>query len=78
MNNFTLTKYQQSKFLHNTLIFLAPLGAIYFGAIAFTLQLENHIFSFRDLMPSSFTIGAMVLYIINVLLDLSLKLKEVK
>lgn len=71
-----LTREQKNKFLHNALVFLAPVGVIYFGAVAYTLQLEGHVFSFRDFVPSSFTVGAMVLYIVNTLLDLSRKLKE--
>jgi hypothetical protein len=72
--NFSLTKVQQNKWLHNMFIFLAPLGVIYFGATAYILQLPNHTFDVKDLVPSSFTIGAMVLYVVNSLFDLSRKL----
>lgn len=70
----SLTQTQRSKWINNTLIFLAPLGVIYFGAVAYTLQLPNHVFSLNDFIPSSFTIGAMVLYVVNSLFDLSRKL----
>lgn len=72
-NRFELRKEDIRKWTTNTLVFLAPLGVIYFGALAVTLQQPNHAYSLRDFVPSQFTTGAMVLYIVNVFYDLSRK-----
>ena len=76
MKNINLTREQRSKWVHNMLVFLAPLGVIYCGSVVMALQVEGHVFSLKDFIPTSFTIGAMVLYIMNTLYDLSRKLVE--
>ena len=51
----------------NALIFLAPLAIIYFSAVVIEIQKEG--IEWADFQPSNIVIGAMVLYVINVLLD---------
>jgi predicted membrane channel-forming protein YqfA (hemolysin III family) len=70
---FALSDYDWRKWITNVIAFLAPLGVIYFGAIGFLLQTPNHSFAVIDLIPSNFTWGAMCLYLVNALYDLSRK-----
>lgn len=71
---FTLTPSDIEKWTNNAVTFLAPLGVINFGAIALTLQAPGHVFSVNDFVPSTFTLGAMALYIVNTMFDISKKL----
>lgn len=56
-----------SKWVSNTIDFLAPVGVIYLGFVA--TQIADAGFVLQDFVPSNFVLGAMVLYIINVVLD---------
>lgn len=70
---FSLNKTDFKNVLHTGLVFLAPLGVIYFGSVVSALQSPGHIFGFKDLAIGSFQMGLMVLYIANRLYDLFLK-----
>lgn len=76
MNNLpkvSMNKADWQSVLRTGLIFLAPLGLIYFGSIVTTLSDPRHILKLSDFMPNSFQVGAMVLYIMNRLLDICRK-----
>lgn len=55
------------KWKHNTLYFLRPLAVIYFGAVAVGISADG--FSLNDFVPDNVVVGAMVLYVINVIMD---------
>ena len=61
------------RFFRSAVVWLAPLGVLYFSEILVSLQAPGHRFVLEDLYPSQFAIGGIVLYIINRLYDLSLK-----
>lgn len=50
--------------------FIAPLGVIYVTSVIGIVSQEAHNISIQDLIPSTFVMGAMSLYILNSLLDL--------
>lgn len=62
-----------NKWLNNTLVFLAPLGVLYFVFVQAGIQADG--FQWADFRPDDAVIGAMVLYVINVLLDFFKKFK---
>lgn len=72
----TLNAQDWQNILHSALIWLAPLGVVYFGNIATLLQTQYHVFSFNDLMPTPFMWGAMVHYVMNRLFDISRKVMD--
>ncbi len=51
----------------NALIFFAPLAVIYLTSVATEIQKDG--FSWEDFKPNLVVVGAMILYVINVLLD---------
>ena len=63
------TTADKNKWLHNLALFLAPVAIIYLGAVSGLLQIEGHRFSLKDLIPSEFTWGAIVLYVVNSIMD---------
>ena len=65
-----LTRADVSKWLTNARNFLAPVAIIYLADLAPKM---NDGFSWGDFRPDAMVQGAMVLYLINVLLDLSRK-----
>ncbi len=66
----TLTKTDWKQAARRGALFLAPLSLIYLTQITGALQQEGHTFVVRDLIPSTFTQGALVLYVANRLTDL--------
>lgn len=73
LNKLILTEEKQNKFIKNSIVFLAPVAIIYL------LQVQAHLatggFKFEYFVPTEATIGAMVLYAINVCIDYFKKLK---
>lgn len=51
----------------NALIFFAPLAVIYLSFVA--AEIEKDGFTWEDYKPNQVVIGAIMLYIVNVLLD---------
>lgn len=70
---FTLTDQDYQKSLKWALIFLAPLGVMYFGSVQAVLMTVGHTFHFTDFIPNQFVLGGGVLYIIERLYDISLR-----
>ena len=66
----SLNRTDMNNVFKTGIIFIAPVALIYFAQVTGALQVSNHTFSFGDLVPSSFTLGAMVLYIFNRLTDI--------
>jgi hypothetical protein len=71
--NGQITKTQLKDWQKNLLLFLIPLGVIYLTSVLAVLQQPGHAFSLKDLELTQFTLGAIVLYLVNALLDLSRK-----
>lgn len=70
MAKFEMTKTNQRDWKRNTLIFLIPLGLIYLGQVQ-TVFSDG--FDLTGFIPTEFTMGAIVLYIVNTLTDLGRK-----
>jgi hypothetical protein len=68
-NNLALTKTQGDKFLHNLLLFLAPLGILYLTTIIGVISQPYHNFKLNDLIPNQVAVGGMILYVLNTALD---------
>jgi len=56
--------------LRGGVIFVAPVILIYFAQVTGALSVEGHAFSVRDFIPSTFTQGSMVLFVLNRLTDI--------
>lgn len=67
---YSLNKTDFKTALRSALVFLAPLALIYFGQLTGTLQTAEHGISLNDFIPTQFTLGAIVLYVVNRLTDL--------
>ncbi len=68
--SYTLNKNDWRQALRRGALFLAPLALIYITQITGALQQEGYVFNVKDLIPSTFTQGAIVLYFFNRLTDL--------
>jgi hypothetical protein len=55
--------------LKKALIQLVPVALIYLTPIIADLSTVGHVFSLQDFIPTNFTLGAMVLYILNRIYD---------
>lgn len=66
MAAFHISIEQRNQWIHNSLVFLAPLAIIYFGGVAESLQ---NGFSWSSLIPSYTAQGSIALYLANVALD---------
>lgn len=62
----------------NTLIFISPAVLIYLGQVQGALTIEGHVFSLKDLIPSTFTLGAIVSWVISTLIDIFRKFNDGK
>jgi len=67
---FTLTPLDLEKWLHNLIIFLIPVITLYLIQVIATLSTHGHIIHINDLIPSEVTVGGMILYIFNGVLDI--------
>ena len=72
----SVNKADLQKWLSNALIFLAPLSLVYLGQL--NAGLQDGIFELSDFIPTSVTIGAIQLYIVNALTDLVRKFTDSK
>jgi hypothetical protein len=71
-----LNEEDVKKWFKNTLVFLAPLGLIYFASIA--PEIQDSGLQTKDFAISPIVAGAMVLYVVNVATDFLKKLVSVK
>lgn len=74
---FTLVESEFKKWLHNMLVFLAPLIILYITSIIGIISQPFHTFILMDLVPNSFAAGGLVLWILNAVLDYFRKLQVV-
>lgn len=70
---WSLNKTDLKKSLRWSLVFLAPLGVIYFGSVIAVLNQPYHNFDLSDLVPSRVVQGACMLYIFDRLYDLCMR-----
>lgn len=66
----SLNSTDMNNVLRSGLIFLSGLALMYITQIIGVIQTPNHLFSFGDLIPNTFTQGGMILYILNRLTDI--------
>lgn len=66
-----LNKTELKQWLNNARRFLLPLLVIYCGSVATAINLDG--FNFSDFVPNAITQGAMALYVVNTIYDLSNK-----
>ena len=71
----TLTKPKQNKFVGNLRDFLAPVAIVYIVALIGIINANGGAFKPTDLIPTPFTWGAGLLYILNSALDYLRKLR---
>ena len=64
---WSLNSIDWQRWIHNALVFISPVVLIYLVAVASVLQGG---FSWAVFVPTQVVIGSMVLYVVNVLLDL--------
>lgn len=69
----TLNQSDFSKVAKSALIFLIPLATLYLSSVAGTLQVVGHELSIKDFIPNSYVFGGVILYIGNILTDISRK-----
>ena len=68
-----LTPKNSTKWVNNTLIFIRPVLLLYLGYVS--TNIGDHGFNLSDFIPSSFILGGMVLYVVNVFTDYLRKLE---
>lgn len=61
----TLSKTDWKKWREDVLYFSLGLSVIYLTSLATILQTPTHVFGLTDLIPTPFTWGAVVYYILN-------------
>ena len=69
-----VSKLDWDKWIDNTLLFIRPLAVIYLGSVVVGINADG--FQLSDFNPDTVVIGAMVLYVLNVLLDFFKKFKK--
>ncbi len=75
LEKVTLSQPQQNKWLHNIVVFLAPLGILYLTTIVGVISANPNGFEAKDLIPNTFAQGGLILWILNSALDYLRKLK---
>lgn len=71
-----LTQENIEKWQKNTKKFLRPVILIYCGQVILLITNNKGIVEFSNLIPTEFTIGAITLYIFNVIYDIVSKWDE--
>ena len=66
----SLNKTDYKLIVRSGLIFLAPVVLIYLTQVTGALSVQGHEFSYKDLIPSTFTQGGMVLFVLNRITDI--------
>lgn len=76
MNKLILGKTLLDRWFHNLQVFLAPVGVVYLLAVVGIITANNGTIQAKDFIPTSFTWGAITLYVANTALDYLRKLKS--
>lgn len=75
MKKFKLSKNNNSKFIYNLKLFLAPVAIIYLVAVVGIINANGGSVKIEDFIPNSFTLGGITLYVLNNALDYLRKLR---
>lgn len=65
---FSLNAADVQRWIANLIVFLAPVALIYLLAVIATINSSG--VSFSAFAPNALTVGAMVLYVLNALIDI--------
>lgn len=71
----TLNKTNQSRWVHNLLVFLAPVGILYISTIIGVISQAGHVISINDFVPTQVALGGIILWFLNAALDYLRKLR---
>lgn len=74
LNAIKLDAPSQSKWFDNLLVFLRPVVVLYVGTVIGIITLHNGAINLTDFIPTTFTMGGIVLYLLNAILDYFRKL----
>lgn len=74
LKKITLNKTDQSKFVNNLLVFLAPLGILYLTTVVGAVSQAP--LGFQDFIPNEVALGGMILWVLNTALDYLRKLNK--
>lgn len=66
---------ESRKWIKNLIVFFIPVLVLYLGQVAIVLQTSGNVVEVGDFAPSSFTLGTVVLYLTNVLIDYAKKVQ---
>ena len=69
-NKFSLNAQDVQNWLRNLLIFIAPVLLIYVLAVTAIITGHNGVVALSDFVPNAVTVGAMVLYVLNAVVDI--------
>lgn len=64
----------QSRFVKNLAVFLIPMFIIYLGSVTGQMSVPNHVFGAGDFIPNTLTVGSILTYVMNALIDFKRKL----
>ena len=67
-HRFQLRSEDWKRAFHNSLIFLLPLLAIYIAFVTNNIRTDG--FAWSDFIPDLIVIGSLILYVLNVMMDL--------
>lgn len=67
---FSLSAQDIRNWLKNLLIFVAPVLLIYVLAVTGIITGHNGVVALSDFVPNGVTVGAMVLYVLNAVIDI--------
>ena len=69
LDKVTLSAPAQTKWSTNLLKFLIPVVLLYIGTISGVISQPNHIFGFKDFIPTQIALGGIILYVLNGIQD---------
>ena len=69
-NSFEFNATDRKKWFTNLKLFLAPVATMYIVSVVATITANNNLFDWHYFIPTTMVQGAMVLYVLNTLLDL--------
>lgn len=72
-----LSKTDKENWIVNMKRFIAPVAILYLMQVIGVIGIENHLVELQDFMPNKYTQGGIILYVMNSLLDVVTKWKNV-
>lgn len=70
----TLNSTDIQNWAKNLLVFLAPVIILYLTSVLAVVQFPGHVVKLVDFIPNSVTVGGIVVYLLNGIIDLFKKL----